>query len=59
MTGVVDDYRRPGKPGGKTYLRVLDNEEYCSCHSSPDVEMWEIVEDPTGMAAKALFGGKK
>ena len=49
----------------KSYLKgddfyVIDNEEYCSCQIFNFLSkgIWEIVEDPTGMAARMLSGNK-
>ncbi|MBQ9043934.1 MAG: CpXC domain-containing protein [Eggerthellaceae bacterium] len=38
------------------YEGVVDNEEFSSYLYPCDPDSWEIVEDPTGMAARALAG---
>lgn len=38
------------------YEGVVDNEEFTSYMYPCDKDSWEIVEDPTGMAARALAG---
>ena len=42
---------------GDTYYGIIDDEEYSSSGWCPDKEKWEIAEDPTGIAAKALAQG--
>jgi len=37
-------------------LYIFDNEELGVVTCTPDVTRWEVVEDPTGMAAKVFYG---
>ena len=37
--------------GSESYMEIFDNEEYLATACLPDKLEWEIVEDPTGMAA--------
>lgn len=38
------------------YAGVIDNEEFTGYHYPVDAEMWEIAEDPTGMAHRSIYG---
>ena len=40
------------------YQGVIDNEEYTSYWYPTEPEMWEILEDPTGMAYRTIYGEK-
>jgi hypothetical protein len=40
------------------YQGVIDNEEYTSYWYPTEPEMWEILEDPTGMAYRTIYGVK-
>lgn len=40
------------------YEGVIDDEEFTSYLYPTDCQLWEIVEDPTGMARHAVFDGK-
>jgi hypothetical protein len=49
-------YYWPCSRENPVYEGVVDNEEFTSYMYPCDPESWEIVEDPTGMAARALAG---
>lgn len=38
------------------YQGVVDNEEYTSYWYPTEPDMWEILEDPTGMAYRTIYG---
>lgn len=38
------------------YIGVIDDEEFTNYLYPADPELWEILEDPTGMAHKTLYG---
>jgi len=49
-------YYWPCSRENPVYEGVVDNEEFTSYMYPCDEDSWEIVEDPTGMAARALSG---
>lgn len=49
-------YYWPCSRENPVYEGVVDNEEFTSYMYPCDKDSWEIVEDPTGMAARALAG---
>ena len=49
-------YYWPCSKENPVYEGVVDNEEFTSYMYPCDKDSWEIVEDPTGMAARALAG---
>lgn len=51
-------YYWPCSTQSPKYEGVIDDEEFTSYLYSTDPELWEIAEDPTGMAAALLKGRK-
>ncbi len=49
-------YYWPCSRENPVYEGVVDNEEFTSYMYPCDKDSWEILEDPTGMAARALAG---
>lgn len=39
-----------------SFIGVIDDEEFTNYLYPTDPELWEILEDPTGMAHKTLYG---
>lgn len=54
------DYYWPVSKSNPVYSGVIDDEEYTSYLYPTDSDMWEILEDPTGMAYNTIYGtGRK
>ncbi len=54
------DYYWPVSKWKPVYSGVIDDEEYTSYLYPTDSNLWEILEDPTGMAYNTLYGtGRK
>lgn len=53
-------YYWPASKSNPVYSGVIDDEEYTSYLYPTDSNLWEILEDPTGMAYNTLYGtGRK
>lgn len=53
-------YYWPTSKSNPVYSGVIDDEEYTSYLYPTDSDLWEILEDPTGMAYNTLYGtGRK
>ncbi len=48
------NYYWPTKKGNPVHYGVIDNEEFTTYLYSTDSDLWEILEDPTGMAHRTL-----
>lgn len=54
------NYYWPSEKANPVYSGVIDDEEYTSYLYPTDSDLWEILEDPTGMAYNTIYGtGKK
>ena len=53
------DYYWPCFAQSPEYEGVIDDEEYTSYLYPTDSDCWLILEDPTGMARKTIFGREK
>lgn len=48
-------YYWPCSTKNPVYEGVIDDEEFTSYLYPVDANLWEIIEDPTGMAKRAIF----
>ena len=53
------NYYWPVDPTDPAYRGVVDDEEFTNYLYPTDPELWEILEDPTGMAYRTIFGNGK
>ena len=42
----------------REYRGVIDDEEFTAYQYPTDPNLWEIILDPTGMAARTIYGGE-
>ena len=50
------NYYWPTSKNHPVYCGVIDNEEFTAYIYPTDEELWEILEDPTGMAYRTIHG---
>ena len=53
------NYYWPAHKSNPVYNGVIDDEEFTAYLYPTDKELWEILEDPTGMAYNTIFNGGK
>lgn len=53
------NYYWPSRASNPVYSGVVDDEEYTSYIYPTDSDLWEILEDPTGMAHNTIYGNGK
>lgn len=53
------NYYWPCSKENPIYRGVIDDEEFTAYLYPTDVELWEIIEDPTGMAYRTLYKNGK
>ena len=53
------NYYWPSRISNPVYTGVVDDEEYTSYLYPTDPDLWEILEDPTGMAYNTIYGNGK
>lgn len=53
------NYYWPSRASNPVYTGVVDDEEYTSYLYPTDSDLWEILEDPTGMAYSTIYGNGK
>ena len=53
------NYYWPSRISDPVYTGVVDDEEYTSYLYPTDSDLWEILEDPTGMAYNTIYGNGK
>ena len=51
-----NNYYWPTSKNHPVYCGVIDNEEFTAYIYPTDEELWEILEDPTGMAYRTIHG---
>lgn len=52
-------YYWPSSYANPVYSGVIDDEEYTAYLHPTDPDLWEILEDPTGMAYNTIYGNGK
>ena len=52
-------YYWPSSIANPVYAGVIDDEEYTAYLYPTDSDLWEILEDPTGMAYNTIYGNGK
>lgn len=53
------NYYWPSRTSNPVYSGVVDDEEFTAYIYPTDADLWEILEDPTGMAYNTLYGNGK
>lgn len=53
------NYYWPSRASNPVYSGVVDDEEFTSYLYPTDADLWEILEDPTGMAYNTIYGNGK
>lgn len=53
------NYYWPTRKDNPVYCGVIDNEEFTSYLYPTEAHLWEILEDPTGMAYNTIYGNGK
>ena len=53
------NYYWPSSFSNPVYRGVVDDEEFTSYLYPTDADLWEILEDPTGMAYNTIYGNGK
>lgn len=53
------NYYWPTREDNPVYCGVIDDEEFTSYLYPTEAQLWEILEDPTGMAYNTIFGSGK
>jgi len=53
------NYYWPTRKANPVYCGVVDNEEFTSYLYPTDAHLWEILEDPTGMAYRTIYEAGK
>lgn len=53
------NYYWPSQEAKPVYSGVIDDEEYTAYLYPTDSDLWEILEDPTGMAYNTIYGNGK
>ena len=49
------NYYWPTRKSNPVYCGVIDDEEFTAYLYATDADMWEILEDPTGMAYRTIY----